>query len=140
MSFEKTPENLIDLLGSSPHKLLKIFYENLRHLYNQTDSTIKINNEGEDLNRNVTPMSINSRIVESDYKLNISVEKINRDESKAFKDYLEKVHDLCKKLVSLIDSSDDISVSFSVYESLQQLSEINLESNDQCIELELHNL
>lgn len=86
------------------------------------------------------PQQYPVRRVESDHKLQISIEKLNSNESKSFKDYLGKVRDLSSKVVSLIDSSDDIRVSFAVYESLQQLAQINTESKEQYLLIELHNI
>lgn len=81
-----------------------------------------------------------TRRVESDHKLQISIERLNSNESKSFKDYLGKVRDLSGKIVNLIDSSDDIRVSYAVYESLQQLAQINIESKEQYLTIELHNI
>jgi len=58
-------------------------------------------------------------------------------EASAFRDYLLKIQKICKDLIHIIDSSDDINVPFSVYESMKQLADIDIEK-EELIVIELY--
>jgi alkyl hydroperoxide reductase subunit AhpF len=91
------------------------------------------------LNSQETAM-LRQRRLQSVEKISIPIQQLNRDESKDLKEFLNKISKLSQKLVNLVDASEDISVSFAVYEGLEQLAGIDLTAEDQDINLELPSL
>ena len=96
--------------------------------------------QSEQESKKSTENSPANRRIGYDNKLLISIEKLDKEEYTEFKEYLRKTSNLSRKLISLIDSSDDIMVSFAVYEGLQQLAGVDLDAKDQYCNIWLHSL
>ena len=142
MSFREVSENLIDMVNLIPHKLLKILYENLHKLYFKSEQRgdADIDQRPEEIETVENSSQVRQRRVETDHQLCIPMEQLNSEEKKSFREYLARVCNISNKFVNLVDSSDEIRVSFAVYESLQELSQIKLDSGEEYLNLELHNL
>ncbi len=84
--------------------------------------------------------TVRQRRLQSVEKISIPIQQLNRNESKDLKEFLDKISKLSQKFVNLVDASEDISVSFAVYEGLEQLAGIDLAAEDRYINLELPSL
>lgn len=73
----------------------------------------------------------------SHQQLVIPTTKFDNIEVINFKNCLVDLQFISQKIVSLIDTFEDISVPFSVYNSLKQLADINFKSEEKIITLDL---
>lgn len=72
----------------------------------------------------------------SHQKITISTTKLSSPELELFKQCLEDLQHISSKIITLIDLSDELTVPFSVYNSLKQLSDLNLLSEENHIILD----
>lgn len=71
-------------------------------------------------------------------KIAMSTRRLHKPEMSGFKDHLASLIGICKQTATLIDNSDDINVPFSVYESIKQLADLNLDTSDEFVSLEIY--
>jgi len=76
----------------------------------------------------------------SHQKIAIPVSTLSKPELQPFYSCLFDLKYVCQKCTSLIDSSEDLTVSFSVYNGLKQLGDLNLDSKEDQIILELEHV
>ncbi len=76
----------------------------------------------------------------SNKSLRISADVLKNEDFKSFKEFLQKINILSRKLVTLIDSSEEITVSFGVYEGLSQFANIDLDTKDHYCNILLQNI
>lgn len=70
-------------------------------------------------------------------KIAIPVSTISRPEVESFFKNLQDLKLICQKCTALIDSSEDLTVSFSVYNGFKQLADLDLNSKEDQIILDL---
>ena len=68
-------------------------------------------------------------------KLVIPLKKLHSEGLEKLKECLEDIQFTSQKLVGLIDSLDEMSLPFSIYNSFKKLSEIDLNSKDLVINI-----
>jgi hypothetical protein len=71
-------------------------------------------------------------------KIFIPARKLKIPELSGLMDYLKRTNYIFKSLATLIDSSDDINVPFTVYDSVKQLAEFNPDKTDEDVSLEIY--
>lgn len=63
--------------------------------------------------------------------------KLSREDLQSFKEILQNIIFISRKLINFIDSSEELAVPFSAYNTLKQLSETDLDTQDNLITIKL---
>jgi hypothetical protein len=73
-------------------------------------------------------------------KLTIPLDKLHEEELKDFRMCLEELQGISQKIVGLIDDADELSVPFSVYDGLKQLTDLDLNSEEKTVSIDLDHI
>jgi len=147
IDFEKTSNFVAEILSSVPHKLFKVIYDSLENLYkDHKDKLIeeKFKDEETTSSPTIKPqddlLNFDEVMVKGTTDLKtiiIPKAKLSQQDLQFFKETLQTVIFVSRKLINFIDSSEELAVPFSAYNSLKQLSDIDLDAQDNLITIRL---
>lgn len=143
----KEPGELIEILNTMPNKFFKIFYDQLESLYKDRED--KINEEWEENKEDNSAMGRKLEKI-SDFdelrvkgksdqnKIFIPARKLKIPELVGLMDYLNKTNKIFKEIAFHIDSTEEMSLPFTIYDSVKQLAEFNPEQTSEDVSLEIY--
>jgi hypothetical protein len=149
ISFDKNQCLMNEILNTLSHKLLTILNENISKMFQEhkeyfTHKELEENKDNEDseTKKNGIGEDFDEAVIhgESNHKLRVSSQDLQANELGSLREYLIRLKRLSKKIIGFVDSSDDINVPFSVYDSLQQFADLNLENEGGYLEVELYHV
>ncbi len=73
-------------------------------------------------------------------QITIPLKKLSNKEVEEFKNCLINLQTICQKLITFIDSSEDSTVSFAVYNGFKKLADLDLNSNEDKIVFEFEGI